>query len=129
MALTTEFRLNIGVNPGYFHGNDNKTPIETIVSIWQEIAGKTFEETGIFVAAIVTPAKTIYPTQWGCPPNGEDTVLVCGLRNTEFLTDDNVWRNAVIKVAKQVTIALEQKTAYLTFEEIDFLYIKQNEKI
>lgn len=124
MPPTSEFRLNIGVNPGYHHDNEVKNPVEIVATLWQQMAERVFQQLGIFVGATVTSAKTVYRIEWGCPPGGEDTVLVCGLRNTEFVENDEAWRTAVTAVTKKVALALNQKTAYLTFGTVDFSYIK-----
>lgn len=50
------------------------------------IAGKTlqrsrrcgYESDCTYVGAVITPAKTVYHTEWGCPVGGENTVLITG---------------------------------------------------
>lgn len=119
---TTKFELNIGVNAGYSH--DNAQGGDVVAAKWQEVAEEVFGETGVSVAGVVTPATTVYRKEWGCPEGGELTAVVSGLRNPEFLTDDLNWRAAVTLVATRVGKAFGQQTAYLTFSEVEFDYLK-----
>ena len=124
---TTQFTLNVGVNPGYFHDNEKKDALAVVTELWQKMAEEVFQSTGIYVGATLTPAKTVYRQEWGCPEGGEDTVIVSGLRNIEFVKDDDLWRTSVSMVALRVGKALKQTTAYLTFAPVEFLYLKPSE--
>jgi hypothetical protein len=125
---TTQFVLNVGVTPGYFHGNESKSDIESFVQLWQSKAEEVFLSTGIYVSGTVDPVKTVYRSEWGCPKGGEDTFVICGLRNSDFMKDDDLWRDAVRQVSLAVGKELGQTTAYLTFANVDFLYLKPSVK-
>lgn len=125
---TTEFRFNVGVNPGYHHGNQQADPQKIVADLWQKHAEFIFKDAGIYVGATVAPAKTVYREEWGCPKGGEDTVVVCGLRNTEFTPNDDLWKINVARVALLVAQELKQSTAYLTFGQVEFLYLKTESK-
>jgi hypothetical protein len=122
---TTQFTLNIGVNAGYGHENQAADPVKMVAQLWQRHArNQYFNASAPLVGALVSPVKTVYLESHGCPPGGEDTVLVTGLRNPAFCSDDKSWREAVKAIALAVGKELNQTTAYLSFSEIDFLYLK-----
>lgn len=125
---TSQFQINIGVNAGYFHDNAKGSPRVEVARLWQEIAERVYQKAGVFVAGVVQPALTVYRKEWGCPEGGEDTVTVTGLRNPEFQKDEAVWRQCVRDVALDLGKALDQTTVYLTFSEVDFIYIKPKEE-
>ena len=126
--ITEEFSLNVGVNPGYAHNNTVTHVKNLVATTWQAEAEKVFKKTGVFVAGVVDARTTVYKEEWGCPKGGEDTVVVTGLRNPEFQKDAETWMESVKEVCKAVATALEQTTAYLTFTDVDFYYLKPEPK-
>lgn len=118
---TTQFSLTVGVNPGYFHANQHGAGGVPIV--WQEQAAVEFAKSGIYIGAEIHCTITVYNEAWGCPPGGEVTCTVKGLRNPTFCQDDAGWREAVRRVTAAIAKELQQKTAYLTFQDVDFVYI------
>jgi hypothetical protein len=138
--LTSQFTFNVGVNAGYSHNNERLDPVSIVSRVWQEEADKVFAEDGIYVGAVAQFSKTLYAIAWGCPDGGEDTVVLTGLLNPHFLPDsdkgvlgvydqaERKWQEAVRKVTKAVATELEQTTAYLSFQKIDFWYFQLKEK-
>lgn len=120
---SSQFQLTLGVNPGYFHNNEEPDPVGAVVKEWQQAAGEEHKVNGIYVAANVIPSVTVYAKEWGCPDAGEQTVQITGVCNTEFVKPAE-WREAVIRVSLAVANSLQQKTAYLTFNSVDFMYIQ-----
>ena len=127
---TSKFELNIGVTPGYFHKNEG-TGEQSVEALFQEIAEEVYKATNIAVAGIVTPAKTVYRTEYGCPPTGEDTFVITGLLNLTFIANhespvavDFEWRKAVTTIAEKLRKKLNQTTAYLSFSRVWFIYLK-----
>lgn len=124
---TTQFTLNVGIHPGYFHDNKlfgSQDVVDFVSRLWQKKAEETFKVNGVYVGAVVQNAKTVYRPEWGCPEGGEETVVISGLRNPEFQKNDDVWRVAVSMTALKVGAALQQTTAYLTFSTVTFMYLK-----
>jgi hypothetical protein len=140
---TTQFSFNVGINSGYFHNNPTKPDIgiKIVNEIWQEEAVKVFDSTGIYVAALAHPVKTLYNEAWGCPKGGEDTVVLTGLLNPKFLSREDTfynyskdlvptgdaidkWQATVKIICEAVAKRLDQTTAYLSFSEIDFDYLE-----
>lgn len=126
--ITEQFTLTVGVVPGYFHDNQiPEPPAHLVARLWQEKAEEVFGHSRISVGASVQTALTVYRLQWGCPAGGEETCVVTGLRNPEFIQDAAGWCSSVREVAIRVARALGQKTAYLTFQDVDFIYLKPQE--
>lgn len=123
----------MGVNAGYDHDNLVADPLSLASQVWQEEADKQFVETGIYVSAAVAPSRTVYRREWGCPPGGEDTVVISGLRNPAFDSEetycgefegrDDSWRKVVVAVSLAVAKRFGQSSAYLTFEVVTFYYL------
>ena len=61
----------MGVNAGYDLKKQDNMPIECITELFQGIAAQVYEETGVYVSAVVTPSRIVYHSDWGCPPEGE----------------------------------------------------------
>lgn len=124
MSDTTEFSLSVGVNPGYFHTNDAKDPLKVVAEQWQKFAEEIFKDCGVYISAVVSPGKAVYRAEWGCPPGGEDTVCLSGVRNPEFQPNDDVWKVTVCRVALRVAKELQQSAAYLSFKKVELMYLK-----
>jgi len=63
-------QITLGINSDYFH----KNVITTIEDFCKEI--KIIEDeidasTNTYVTWLITPGRTTYKEQWGCPKNGE----------------------------------------------------------
>lgn len=115
---TTQFSLTMGVNPGFKHRNEARG--EAVGPRWQAAAADEFARSQIYVSATVTPAKTVYHTDWDCPLGGENVATVTGVRNPAFVADDAAWRDAVRRVAARVGRELGQKNVYVTFQAVEF---------
>jgi hypothetical protein len=124
IADTTEFSLDIGVNPGFFHDNAVKDPLKVVADLWQKFAEEIFKDCNVYVAAVICPTKTVYNTAWGCPAGGEDTITIHGVRNPEFTPNEDVWKVTVGRVAIRLAKELQQSTAYLVFRKVELLYLK-----
>lgn len=117
---TTQFFLNIGINPGYFHDNEIENGQKLVSLLWQQ----KIERFNIKIGALVSSVNTVYDTHHGCPIGGEETVFLTGLRNPYFCLDDVEWRKTVQTMVEELVKDLNQTTAYLSFTEVDFIYIR-----
>lgn len=124
MNKTLRFEIVSGVNKGYFHTNKQSESLDLVGSIWQKIAKEEFEISGIYVSAVIKVSKTIYNEEWGCPQNGEETVVLTGVANKEFVDDIEKWKDAVIKLAKQLKNQLKQSTLTCEFMTTELHYFK-----
>ncbi|MCS4466843.1 hypothetical protein JTS99_12575 [Clostridium botulinum] len=104
MGKTLRFEIVSGVNKGYFHTNSQSESLDLVGGIWQKIAKEEFEKSNIYVSAVIKPSKTVYNQEWGCPENGEETVVLTGVANEEFVDDIEKWKDTVIKLAKELKI-------------------------
>lgn len=124
---TLQFTLNVGVNPGYHHQNHvaGADALDVAVAVWQKLADDMFLERGVYVSAVAAPAKTLYRQEWGCPAGGEDTVVFTGLLNYHVAkVNATLWKQAVDELCDRVRKELKQTTAYLTWQEIPFAYLR-----
>ena len=123
MKKTIKFFASLGVVAGY--GHDNATPAspEQIAGeAWQEAGAAVMAATKTYVGAVITPAKTVYSTDWGCPVGGETTVLITGECNPQYTKIDD-YKAAVVETLRQAALALGQSTTQLTFIEVEFEYL------
>lgn len=125
MNETSKFTIVTGVNEGYYHENESKEIIEIISEVWQRIAEEEYEKTDVYISAIFNKGKAVYSQKWGCPKGGEDIVVISGIRNDEFMSDDIRWRESVIVLAKKLKRKLRQTTMTCEFSEVKYLYFKE----
>ena len=119
---TTRFELNVGVNEGYDHNNERNA--DCVPEAWQRCIEEVYLDFGISVGSVVMPATTVYCREHGCPKGGEITAVISGLRNPEKCHDEVKWREAVRMAANLIKKHFKQTTAYLSFSEVDFEYLK-----
>lgn len=124
MNNTLRFEIVSGINKGYFHQNDKNEALNLVGGIWQKIAKEEYELNGIYVSAVIKMSKTVYNEDWGCPKNGEETVVITGVANKEFIDSIAKWENTVIKLAKELKKQLAQATLTCEFIETELHYFK-----
>lgn len=123
MKKTVKFFASLGVIPGYGHENvTDSSAVDIAGNAWQTAAAAVMAASGTYVGAVITSARTVYHTDWGCPVGGEKTVLITGECNPEY-TELAVYKAAVIKTLKQAALALGQSTTQLTFSEVELEYL------
>lgn len=124
MNKTLRFEIVTGINKGYFHTNSQSESLDLVGEIWQKIAKEEFEKNNIYISAVIKPSKTIYNEEWGCPQKGEETVVLTGVANKEFVYDVEKWKDTVIKLAKELKKQLKQSTLTCEFIETELYYFK-----
>ncbi|MFA5183939.1 MAG: hypothetical protein WC456_00250 [Patescibacteria group bacterium] len=125
---TTKFFASLGVVPGYGHDNaTDASAVDIAGNAWQAAAAGVFAEQKVYVGAIITPARTVYHKDWGCPVGGELTVLITGERNPQYTAEEN-FKTAVVETLKRTAQALKQSTTQVTFQEVDMEYLDFREK-
>ena len=80
--IVDAFEITLGINKGYGHNNECVTNFE---ADYQAIATDIYKRTGVYVSAVITPAKVVYNVDWGCPDDGEDVYIIKGVNNTQFV--------------------------------------------
>lgn len=118
---TIQFFASLGYISGYHH-NNKSAENNTVVLLWQEHAAAVYAETGIYIGAVISPAKTVYHKDWGCPDGGEDTVSITGTCNPTY-TDLEKFKENVIEVLTRMAKSLKQSTSQVSFVEADFTYL------
>lgn len=56
------FEITLGINKGYGHNNECVTDFE---ADYQAIATDIYKRTGVYVSAVIIPAKVVYNVDWG----------------------------------------------------------------
>ncbi|KGM98510.1 hypothetical protein IRP63_03255 [Clostridium botulinum] len=126
MTKTLKFEIVTGVNKGYFHNNEQNDILNLVGNLWQKIAKREFEKSNIYVSAVMKASKIIYNEAWGCPEGGEETIVITGVANREFINDLEVWKNIILKLAQQLKNELQQVTLTCEFSEVEMFYFKDN---
>lgn len=119
---------NIGVYEGYGHNNAGNAA--DFGALLQKICGETMEVTGIYPSFVVSPTKTIYHTDWGCPVGGEDTFDISATFNPLFApagkTQEEafeLFRTAAMYAIRKLKKELRQTTVSVLETEIEFKYL------
>ena len=119
------FEITIGINKGYGHNNEATIDFE---AGYQAIATDIYNQTGIYVSGVITPAKVVYNVDWGCPADGEDIYIIKGVNNPQFAEPDK-YKEAVTKLIEKLATAFEQSTVTTTWSTVDMVYTtKKDEK-
>ena len=112
------FEITLGINKGYGHNNECVTNFE---ADYQAIATDIYKRTGVYVSAVITPAKVVYNVDWGCPMDGEDIYVIKGVNNPQF-TEPDKYKDAVTKLIEKLTTAFKQSTVTTTWSTVDMIY-------
>ena len=112
------FEITLGINKGYGHNNECVTNFE---ADYQAIATDIYKRTGVYVSAVITPAKVVYNADWGCPMDGEDIYVIKGVNNPQF-TEPDKYKDAVTKLIEKLTTAFKQSTVTTTWSTVDMIY-------
>lgn len=124
MPNSHQFEFVIGVNPGYQHANDCKSPLEAVAKAWDEAAESQFAGGALYIPVTMHQGKAVYRREWGCPSGGEDIVIVRGVLNPDFVAVQVAWSAAVMLICQAVKEALNQTTATFTLTPCEFCYMK-----
>lgn len=117
------FEITIGINKGYDHNNESVVDFE---EIYQMIATYIYNQTGVYVSGVITPAKVVYNVDWGCPMDGEDVYVIKGVNNPQF-TEPDKYKDAVTKLIEKLATAFEQSTVTTTWSTVDMVYTTKKE--
>lgn len=112
------FEITLGINKGYGRNNEYVTDFE---ADYQAIATDIYKRTGVYVSAVIIPAKVVYNVDWGCPDDGEDVYVIKGVNNTQFVKPTN-YKEAVMLLIEKLATTFEQSTVTTTWSTIEFVY-------
>lgn len=117
------FEITLGINKGYGHNNKCVTDFE---ADYQTIATDIYKRTGVYVSAVISPAKVVYNVDWGCPMASEDVYVIKGVNNPQFAEPDK-YKEAVTKLIEKLATAFEQSTVTTTWSTVDMVYTTKKE--
>ena len=120
---TIRWSCTAGVNSGYDLATQEDVPLEYITELYQNIAAQVYEQTGIYISAVITSSQTVYHSEWGCPAVGEFTYTFSGSCNPEF-ADPEKFKNALLIMAEKLKDALKQKTLLIEIIPAHLIYLK-----
>lgn len=112
------FEITLGINKGYGHNNECVTDFE---ADYQAIATDIYKRTGVYVSAVISPAKVVYNVDWGCPDDGEDVYIIKGVNNTQFVKPAG-YKEAVTMLIEKLATVFEQSTVTTTWSTVEFVY-------
>lgn len=116
--IVDAFEITLGINKGYGHNNECVTNFE---ADYQAIATDIYKRTGVYVSAVITPAKVVYNVDWGCPDDGEDVYIIKGVNNTQFVKPAD-YKEAVMLLIEKLATTFKQSTVTTTWSTIEFVY-------
>ena len=112
------FEITLGINKGYGHNNECVTDFE---ADYQAIATDIYKQTGVYISAVIIPAKVVYNVDWGCPADGEDVYVIKGVNNTQFVKPAD-YKKAVTKLIEKLATTFEQSTVTTTWSTVKMVY-------
>lgn len=115
------WKLTIGTVPGYDIDEGMALSETSFIKLYQSCAESVFENTGIYISATVSQARTVYRAEWGCPAEGEPVFELRGVRNPMFC-EKAPYFDALRALTEQLKTALKQSTAYLEYGPTRFEY-------
>lgn len=122
--MTLTFNATFGVHAGYGQHTAAPNAQEQWVSSCVHRATEyTRDASGVVVGCVVTPARVFYPTEFGCPPEGETVIVVTGAHNPKFVGADS-WREAVEVFVNHLKAGLRQERVTLTFSPCETVYLE-----
>ena len=117
--------ISLGVNSGYELENQQLKPVEEIVGRYQKIADLVNEKTGVYISAVITPSRTIYKGEWGCPVGGEYTYTLSGSCNPAF-SDVEKFKEALLLLVRELRHEFDQSTLLLEIVPAEVYYDRED---
>lgn len=129
---TVEFEMVIGTVKGYEPGKEQNEldvlPIKEVIDIYDKIATKTYEETGIYVSVVIQPCVTVYKQDWGCPKGGEPCYKISAVMNRIFNDDYKRFSEAVYANFLELKKELGQVSVTIVERQVGAEYINSKFK-
>ena len=112
------FEITLGINKGYGHNTECVTDFE---ADYQAIATDIYKQTGVYISAVIIPAKVVYNVDWGCPNDGEDVYIIKGANNTQFVKPTD-YKKTVPMLIETLATTFEQSTVTTTWSTVKMVY-------
>lgn len=123
------FNAVFGITPGYGGLNlfSHTDALAKVSIAWQTWMKAEQNVTGILVTAVLTEANVVYPTEFGCPIDGEIAVQATGVWNPKFNVAPYDWKQSVLRIVWGVKSTLQQERVTLFFQHTEsFHYLEGN---
>ena len=121
-----ECSANLGILAGYDNAPDDVS-FDAVRRYIASILEEYYQETGIYVSFIVTPAHAVYREKWGCPKGGEPVVNLSAVYNKYYCTADDysisAWKGACLKILEHLKEKFDQTTLTVVFKECEVFYM------
>lgn len=107
----------IGINPGYFHNNENSCDDSFFMGYFQGLLEKYCKENDAHLSFVITPARVVYLSEYGCPPKGEEVYTLESTPDPEYVSVLNVdkWVLHCKEFISQLAEGLGQSTVRIVF--------------
>lgn len=123
---TESWRLTLGTIPGYdADGKQQGLSESEFCRTYQLCAEEVYGETGVYISANVSPCRSLYRAEWGCPEGGEPVYMLYGTRNPLFCERDAFFV-ALRRLVQMLKAQLRQSTAYLEYWPTQFEYFRED---
>ena len=127
---TQQYEITIGFIPGYqpdinlsrLHNLKKDFNIEYFNNLYQQISRSNPIAT---VSGVIQKALVSYPTEWGCPENGEPVYKITCTRNPKFNPSESEFREAVLYNVEQLQKALKQSSVNVVEHQCDVYYFNK----
>lgn len=117
----------IGVNSGYNLENQKMVSEDEFAIRYGKVARKVYEETGVYISAVITRSRILYHEEWGCPQNGEYSYTVSGCCNPAF-SDPEEYLAVLKKIAQMLKQEWNQTTLLLEIIPSSAIYFRDTDK-
>ena len=106
----------IGINPGYFHNNENICN-NFFMGYFQGLLERYCKENDAHLSFVVAPARVVYLSEYGCPPKGEEVYTLESTPDPEHVSAVNIdkWVLHCKKFISQLAEGLGQSTVRIAF--------------
>lgn len=109
-----KYEAIFGIAPGYNNNVSNDFDVVKYFSeIWSRQAKRCFDETGVYISAVISECNVVYNVDWGCPEGGERCVKIECCPNPAFMEsrEDVVkYQDALYSIILRVKKELKQET-------------------
>lgn len=122
--MSQQFTATFGVHAGYGqHTSAPNVQEQWVSSCIHRAIDYVRDASGVVVGCVVSPARVFYPTEFGCPDEGEVVIVVSGAHNPKFCGADS-WREAVEVFVEHLKDSLRQERVTLTFSLCETVYLE-----
>ena len=123
---TEAWRLALGTTPGYALEGQTQMPEADFAKLYMEAAEAVYAETGVYISAVMHPARMLYHRDWGCPAGGELGYALSGVRNPRFC-EREPYLAALDALVRRLKARLGQSAVHLELSETALRYYTDEE--